>query len=280
MNTTPRRLLLASVLAAFAALGSSAPSQAGHAFTWHVPVLEYHYTTCPTTGDPGAYLHICESDFRAQLTYLVDHGWRAISGAKLAEHFAAGRAPAAKTFVISVDDDTTERFTSTYPVLKSMGLVGTFMIATARIGLPGQMTWDDVRAMQAGGMDIENHTADHPHLSSLTYAQQAAEIVRSQATFRKALGRVPTIFALPFGDYDATTLRMLGRSRLVLGFSSIEGAPKVSSAQPFLTHRIAGPLYPDPVDLMYRMTCLRACKPAARFPASLPGAGGSADLAE
>ena len=67
------------------------------------------------------------------------------------------------------------------------------------------MTWTDVRALAASGVEIGGHTVSHPILSKLPRDAQAAEIQDCAASIERGLGRAPVSFAYPFGrswDFD------------------------------------------------------------------------------
>ncbi|MBL8862868.1 MAG: polysaccharide deacetylase family protein [Planctomycetes bacterium] len=68
------------------------------------------------------------------------------------------------------------------------------------------MTWDDVRALQAAGLEIGGHTVSHAILSKLDERAQDAEIAGCARALEAGLGRAPESFAYPFGrgwDFDA-----------------------------------------------------------------------------
>lgn len=67
------------------------------------------------------------------------------------------------------------------------------------------MTWDDVRALAAAGVELGGHTVSHAILSKLPPEAQAAEIQGCAASLARGLGRAPVSFAYPFGrawDFD------------------------------------------------------------------------------
>ncbi len=53
--------------------------------------------------------------------------------------------------------------------------------------------------------EIGGHTVTHRHLPSLTPAEQAIEIERSRETLTSIVGRSPTSFAYPYGEFDSTS---------------------------------------------------------------------------
>ncbi|MFL6145408.1 MAG: polysaccharide deacetylase family protein [Labedaea sp.] len=62
---------------------------------------------------------------------------------------------------------------------------------------------DLLRAEQAAGMWIANHTFTHPHLTQLGEPAAYNEINQTQQTIRRITGRTPNLFRPPFGDTNA-----------------------------------------------------------------------------
>jgi peptidoglycan/xylan/chitin deacetylase (PgdA/CDA1 family) len=64
------------------------------------------------------------------------------------------------------------------------------------------------KALQSAGAVIEDHTIDHADLKGKSYEFQKHEICYTADRFAELFGRRPTLFRPPYGDYDATTLRV------------------------------------------------------------------------
>jgi len=76
-----------------------------------------------------------------------------------------------------------------------------------------QLTTDDLRTMESGGIAIGSHTWSHACLSRCGDEACRQEIDSSHEKLTKGLGHPPTSFAYPDGDRDAraaSRLRMLG----------------------------------------------------------------------
>jgi peptidoglycan/xylan/chitin deacetylase (PgdA/CDA1 family) len=65
------------------------------------------------------------------------------------------------------------------------------------------------RQLQSAGAVIEAHTITHPELIGTSYDFQKHEICGSADQLRTLYGRRPQLFRPPFGDKDATTLRVV-----------------------------------------------------------------------
>ncbi len=71
------------------------------------------------------------------------------------------------------------------------------------------MTWDDLRALQAAGIDVGGHTVHHTALCNVPHARMRAEIRGCRDDIAQHLGEPPRHFAYPNGFYTASARRAL-----------------------------------------------------------------------
>jgi len=64
------------------------------------------------------------------------------------------------------------------------------------------------KQLVAAGGSVGDHTITHPNLRGRSYANQHHEICDSATTLTQTFGQRPQLFRPPFGEYDATTLRV------------------------------------------------------------------------
>jgi peptidoglycan/xylan/chitin deacetylase (PgdA/CDA1 family) len=80
-------------------------------------------------------------------------------------------------------------------------------------GLPARpLTWDQVRELEAAGIEMGAHSVTHPILSMLSPERQESEISVARRRIEEETGKAPTSFAMPNGsarDFDAATLEIL-----------------------------------------------------------------------
>ncbi|MEV6929415.1 polysaccharide deacetylase family protein [Dactylosporangium sp. NPDC051485] len=74
------------------------------------------------------------------------------------------------------------------------------------------------KQLRDAGADIEAHTLTHPELKGKSYDFQRREICGSADQLGQLYGRRPTLFRPPFGDKDATTLKVARDCGLQAGF--------------------------------------------------------------
>jgi peptidoglycan/xylan/chitin deacetylase (PgdA/CDA1 family) len=77
---------------------------------------------------------------------------------------------------------------------------------------------DYFKQLRDAGADIEAHTLTHPNLKGKSYDFQRREICGSADQLGTIYGKRPTLFRPPFGDKDATTLKVAHDCGLQAGF--------------------------------------------------------------
>ena len=61
---------------------------------------------------------------------------------------------------------------------------------------------DSVKQISERGHDVENHSATHPHMNSLSGEQQKEEITSCNKAIEDLTGKAPTLFRAPYGEYN------------------------------------------------------------------------------
>jgi hypothetical protein len=70
----------------------------------------------------------------------------------------------AKTVVLTFDDGPLSHYTNVAPLLKSLGLAGTFFWTEAWLGSTNYMNWAQVSNICAMGFEVGNHSKSHSQL--------------------------------------------------------------------------------------------------------------------
>jgi peptidoglycan/xylan/chitin deacetylase (PgdA/CDA1 family) len=115
-------------------------------------------------------------------------------------------------------DDAFRSAASVFPKLEQAGVPVQLFVCTgyAREGKPlaiaelagddpeqlKTMTWEELRAHAARGVDIGSHGVAHAHLTRLTDAELRRELTESKRQIEDELGRPCADLAYPYGEHD------------------------------------------------------------------------------
>jgi peptidoglycan/xylan/chitin deacetylase (PgdA/CDA1 family) len=173
---------------------------------------------------------------------------RAVAGL---HRFMAGRG---RTVALTFDDGPGRDARRIMAILRREHVTATFF----NIGLHESSDPAAVRAMQAAGYALGDHTWDHRILRGMSPAQQATEIDSERRTQASVVGAVPCLLRPPGGEYDATTLALAAQRGMSVWNWSVdtEDWKAVGNAAPYWVNRIrtraeAGADLDHPVILMH-----------------------------
>ncbi|MDR1940365.1 MAG: polysaccharide deacetylase family protein [Clostridiales bacterium] len=82
-------------------------------------------------------------------------------------------------------------------VLNANGIKATFFL----VGFWIERYPDEVKALDAAGMELGNHTENHPDMARLTAAQMADQLASVNRRLKEATDKEVTLFRPPFGSY-------------------------------------------------------------------------------
>lgn len=122
----------------------------------------------------------------------------------------------ARPVVLTFDDGTADFYDTALPRLMRAGLPVTLYVTTAELGRPGMLSWEDVAAVAATGVEVGAHSRTHPHLDVVPRQRAEREIARSRSDVEQHLTRPCRSFAYPHGSYDGTVRRLVAAA----GFTS------------------------------------------------------------
>jgi peptidoglycan/xylan/chitin deacetylase (PgdA/CDA1 family) len=128
-----------------------------------VPVLMYHHVS-PSPG----LVTLSPENFRAQMRWLAEHGWRTIGCDDLAR-FIKGEPLPAKSVLLTFDDGYLDNWVWAHPMLAEYGLKAALFIVTGRIG--------DGPARACAGEGAPPATPDHNACKAAVAAGRADEVM-------------------------------------------------------------------------------------------------------
>ena len=129
-----------------------------------VPILVYHRVN-DTDKNPTT---LTVADFEAQMKFLADNGYHVISPDDLLDAWESGKNLPSNPIILTFDDGHEDIYKNVFPILQKYNMRATIFIVTDHIGMKDYLSWDFVRALQAGGfMDFESHSMSYKDLTTL-----------------------------------------------------------------------------------------------------------------
>lgn len=179
-----------------------------------IPIFIYHSVRPHYAGESklqDAY-DITPELLEQQLAYLRKNGYTAINMDDLTLYVMSGKIPAGmKPVVLTFDDGWQNQYVYAFPLLKKYGMKAVFYVYTDPISvMPHYLTWDELKEMDAAGMQIEDHTLSHPYLKDLSDADIEREMAESKKIIESHVGKPVLHFASPFG-YTSERVQALAR---------------------------------------------------------------------
>jgi peptidoglycan/xylan/chitin deacetylase (PgdA/CDA1 family) len=170
-----------------------------------VPILIYHAVRPYIDSDtPAVRRYIATPDtLEKELAYLKDNGFTSVTFDDLASRLTRGTALPPKPVIISFDDDWRSQYTYAFPLLRKYGFTATFYIWVVVVGMKNHMTWDEIRELDAAGMQIGCHTMTHPYLTRIKDDERLKrELLGAKQRIEAEIGKPVTTLAYPFGQYN------------------------------------------------------------------------------
>ena len=170
-----------------------------------VPILIYHSIRPYRAEDlPGVRKFITTPDaLDEEFAYLKENDYTTIDFDSLELSLRTGAALPPKPVIICFDDGPETQYVYALPLLRKYSFTATFFLFTNAIGREHYLSWDQVLALSAEGMQIGCHTRFHPYLTRITDENRLwDEIEGAKQRLESRLGRPVTAFAYPFGQYN------------------------------------------------------------------------------
>ena len=188
------------------------PTPDGQFRSARVPILMYHYISIPPT-DADVYrrgLSLPPDVFRRHLDFLQEQGYQTIPLQDLISYLQRGvpQLPE-KPIILTFDDGYLDNYENAFPALRDHGMMGTFFIITDFADLAATdpayaryATWDELKEMDAAGMEIGSHSRNHPDLKGKDVDFLVWQALGSSETIEANLHKKPRVLAYPAGSYD------------------------------------------------------------------------------
>jgi len=200
-------------------------------FSRAVPVLMYHRVS----DIPGDRISMPPEKFTAQMRYLRDHGFHAVSLAELHRHLSYGAPLPPRPVVLTFDDSYEDNLTTALPIMQEYGMKGTVFVISDWIGRMNEwesgqprcrlLSWEQLAEWRLAGMEIASHTMTHPHLDRLTDEEITRELAGSKRAIEEHLGIPVHFLCYPYGDLSPRIKRLTRDCGYLGGVAIFQNAP-------------------------------------------------------
>ncbi len=211
------------------------------------PLLLYHRICPDDEWHPSEFL-VTATVFREQMRFLARGNY---CTPRLSEMLTwNGRAPhTGKTpVVLTFDDGYSDTFEIAFPILKEFGFTAavfpvldlrrrfSWWVAEAAVR-EALMTPENMRTMEAAGIEFGSHTMSHPRLPLSSDAELMEELTRSREVLASIVARPLPVLAYPYGEVNPRVKRAVQQS----GYSAalaVNSGPLGIHADPFEIRRV------------------------------------------
>ncbi len=130
-----------------------------------------------------------------------------------------------RTVGITIDDAYRSVYTEAWPRFRAAGLPVTIFASTAHLdgGANRHMTWEQLREMHKGGVDIGHHSVSHLHMPKADAARIDKEIQAANDRFDSELGTKPSLFAYPYGEASTAVITQVKAAGFEAAFGQHSG---------------------------------------------------------
>jgi peptidoglycan/xylan/chitin deacetylase (PgdA/CDA1 family) len=193
-----------------------------------VPVLVYH----KFSKDKADKMTVLEANFREQMQFLKDNGYKVITLDELYEFLEYREELPEKSVAVTIDDGWCSFYEIAYPILRDLGLPATLFVYDDLIHAKKCLTWEQLGEMAANGISMQNHTKEHRNWAKMkkdeTLKQYYLDIKRqfdhTHAAIQAKIGSEPRYIAYPYGKTGNLFLSHMGISGYRLGFTVKRGS--------------------------------------------------------
>lgn len=198
-------------------------------------ILMYHdladdYSHVP----PGHRPYVLEpSIFRGQMHSVMAQGFPVLTVTQWCKSPHPSHAIA-----LTFDDGHVSNYNVALPILLEHQLKATFFITAGHVGTGETMSWEQIRALHAAGMEIGSHTVTHRPPSTLDDKALRYELLESRHILEDGLSAPVTSVSSPTGFFNPrmrTIARECGYRALCFGQVGLAA----DDGDPFSLNRVA-----------------------------------------
>lgn len=195
-------------------------------------ILMYHAVGWP--GEDASRFVVPVERFERQMAWLERARYRVLPLVPALEALRAGEELPARALAITFDDGTADVVSLAPPILERFGFTATVFVVTGVMGgtiewngaggLRGRrlMAWSDAASLPPS-LTLAPHSRTHPSLPTLDDEMLDEEIRGSRDELAAHAGHGASVFAYPFGHYDARIAAAVGAAGYSAACTVISG---------------------------------------------------------
>ncbi len=168
-----------------------------------VPILMYHVIGEPAGDVAYPDLYLSTDDFRAQVEWLSENGYTAVTLLQVQAAWYDGGTLPDKPVVLSFDDGYLGQYLDAMPILSRAGWAGQLNLKSEG----SDLTTKQVKKMTRAGWEIASHTITHPDLRNISPEQLREELEGSKRRLERELGIEIVNFCYPAGMYNDEVIK-------------------------------------------------------------------------
>jgi peptidoglycan/xylan/chitin deacetylase (PgdA/CDA1 family) len=212
--------------------------------------------------------------FAEQMELLGELGYVPVSLDRVRDHYVEAAPLPPGAVLITFDDGYRDNLENALPILQRHGYPAVVFVpigfldddrplpheeALRTLGVQNEtLGWDELAALEAGGIRVESHGIGHRPVSELEVAQAAREIALSKLRLEEHLGRPVEAYAFVKGslaDYRPEHVSLVQQAGYTLGFTSVSGANGPSTDRYRLRRYNVEPYPPRTFELVLSGAC-------------------------
>ena len=176
--------------------------------------------------------------FEAHLKYLKTNDYKVVTISEAVDILDKRKPLQDKVAAITIDDGFSSFFENALPLLEKYGFGATLYVNTETVGAGDYMNWDQLRVAQEKGIELGNHSHSHAYFLNEPVNVFKDDLETSHRIFQDSLGRIPTTFAYPYGEWNLEMAEILERAKYKCAVAQNSGVMGK------LSHRFYLPRFP------------------------------------
>jgi peptidoglycan/xylan/chitin deacetylase (PgdA/CDA1 family) len=209
---------------------NATPQPGWRKYTGPVPILVYHALGPVPAGAAFPSLYVSDADFEAEMAWLHQNGYQAVTLDEMMNAWYHGGTLPAKPIVVTFDNGYPEQVTFAPRVMARYGWPGVLNEITED-HLPPSYIWPVIHM----GWEVDSHSLTHPNLTQLDSAELTAQVAGSRTYLQKTFHIKANSFCYPSSIYNSAVIAAVKAA----GYTNAttEAHAYATSAEPYLLPR-------------------------------------------